>query len=69
MDSSNLKVVISGVPKKCSLKLIKKEIVDALHGDKFAVTNVKRCKDSNEKTNKLEVDLSCAKCENFYQLV
>ena len=64
-----LKVIISGVPKKCSLKLIKKEILNVLNGDKFAVTNVKRCEDSNDKNDKLEVDLSCAECKKFYQLV
>jgi len=62
MDSSKLKVVLSGVPD-IPLKLIKNEILNALNGDIHAVARVKKCKDENGKAipGKAEVELATVK--------
>ena len=65
MDPSKLKVVLSGVPDGCSLKLIKTEILNNLNANKDAVTKVKKCRYPNGEiiSGKMEVELASSKCE------
>ena len=65
MDSSKLRVLLSGVPENCELKLIKAEILKILNIHAYEVSTIKKCRDAGGKIipGKLLVQFTSSACK------
>ena len=65
MDTSKLKVILSGVPKTCKLRVIKAEILETIKASAYDITTIRKCKYPNGEIipGKLEVEFTSTECK------